>query len=39
MARFLKGILHPDGEIPLFNDSVLGVARPPAELLATTEST
>ena len=26
MARFLKGILHPDGEIPLFNDSVLGQA-------------
>ena len=37
MARFMKGILHPDGEIPLFNDSVLGVARPPAELLAATE--
>ena len=34
MARFMKGILHPDGEIPLFNDSVLGGARPPAELLA-----
>jgi len=37
MAQFMKGILHPDGEIPLFNDSVLGGARPPAELLATAE--
>lgn len=24
MLRFLAGILHPDGGIPLFNDSVLG---------------
>ncbi len=24
MARFLAGILHPDGEIPLFGDSALG---------------
>ncbi len=38
MARFLKGILHPDGELPLFNDSVLGTAPPPAELLARTDS-
>ena len=34
MARFLKGIIHPDGEIPLLNDSVLGGARPPDVLLA-----
>jgi len=38
MSRFLKGILHPDGEIPLFNDSVLGATPPPAELLARTAS-
>jgi uncharacterized heparinase superfamily protein len=38
MARFLRGNLHPDGEIPLFNDSVLGGARPPAQLLAMAES-
>ena len=37
MAQFLRGILHPDGEIPLFNDSVLGGARAPAELLAMAE--
>jgi uncharacterized heparinase superfamily protein len=33
MARFLRGVLHPDGEIPLFNDSALGGARTPAHLL------
>jgi uncharacterized heparinase superfamily protein len=38
MARFLRAILHPDGEIPLFNDSVLGAARPSRQLLAMTES-
>jgi len=38
MARFLRGVLHPDGEIPLFNDSALGGARPPAESLAMAES-
>jgi uncharacterized heparinase superfamily protein len=38
MAEFLRGILHPDGEIPLFNDSALGGARPPAELLAMVET-
>ena len=37
MAHFLRGILHPDGEIPLFNDSALGGARAPAELLARDE--
>jgi uncharacterized heparinase superfamily protein len=26
MANFLRRVLHPDGEIPLFNDSALGVA-------------
>jgi len=34
MAEFLRGILHPDSEIPLFNDSALYAGRPPAELLA-----
>ena len=34
MAQFLKSIVHPDGEIPLFNDSVLGGARSPDCLLA-----
>jgi uncharacterized heparinase superfamily protein len=38
MTRFLRAILHPDGEIPLFNDSVLGGARPTRHLLAMTES-
>jgi uncharacterized heparinase superfamily protein len=37
MAQFLKGIIHADGEIPLFNDSVLGGARPPDALLAMAE--
>jgi len=37
MARFLAGILHPDGEIPLFGDSVLGEARSPRVLLALAE--
>lgn len=34
MREFLAAILHPDGEIPLFNDSVCGIARPSSELLA-----
>jgi len=34
MRAHLRRILHPDGEIPLFNDSALGVARPSSELLA-----
>jgi uncharacterized heparinase superfamily protein len=34
MASFLACMLHPDGEIPLFNDSALGVAPPAAGLLA-----
>jgi uncharacterized heparinase superfamily protein len=34
MAQFLHGVLHPDGEIPLFNDSVLDGARAPTALLA-----
>ena len=38
MAQFLRGILHPDGEIPLFNDSALGEASPPARLLTLAEA-
>jgi uncharacterized heparinase superfamily protein len=34
MGGYLRRILHPDGEIPLFNDSALGVAQPASELLA-----
>ncbi len=34
MADFLLRLLHPDGEIPLFHGSALGVARPVRELLA-----
>jgi len=34
MAGFLRCMLHPDGEIPLFNDSALSVAPSATELLA-----
>jgi len=34
MGEFLEALLHPDGEIPLFNDSALGEVRAPAELIA-----
>jgi len=34
MAEFLAAILHPDGEIPLLNDSVFGIARSAGELLS-----
>jgi uncharacterized heparinase superfamily protein len=34
MKVYLSRILHPDGEIPLFNDSAFGMARLPSELLA-----
>jgi uncharacterized heparinase superfamily protein len=34
MARYLSQIIHPDGEIPLFNDSQLDVTRPTAQILA-----
>lgn len=34
MAEFLSAMLHPDGEIPLFNDSAFGIAPHPRELLA-----
>jgi uncharacterized heparinase superfamily protein len=32
MSRFLHAIVHPDGEIPLFNDSAFGGARRAKEL-------
>jgi uncharacterized heparinase superfamily protein len=34
MAGFLAATLHPDGDIPLFNDTVLGQGPSPAELFA-----
>lgn len=34
MARFASVIVHPDGDIPLFNDSVLDQAPKPGELFA-----
>ncbi len=34
MAAYLRGILHPDGEIPLFNDAALGTASPAGEVLS-----
>jgi len=37
MANFLRCVLHPDGEIPLFNDSAMGVAAAPRELLMRAE--
>lgn len=40
MTAFLRAILHPDGEIPLFNDSALGfTTRTTAEVLARHSST
>jgi hypothetical protein len=37
MAIFLEGILHGDGEIPFFNDSVLGQAPSPEKILSRSE--
>lgn len=34
---FLGDMLHPDGEIALFNDSAFGIALPPADLRAYAE--
>jgi uncharacterized heparinase superfamily protein len=39
MITFLHGILHPDGEIPLFGDSCFGDTYPVAELQRLTEAT
>lgn len=37
MATFARILSHPDGEIPLFNDSALSMARPLTEVLALAE--
>jgi uncharacterized heparinase superfamily protein len=34
MGHYLSQIIHPDGEIPLFNDSQLDVTRPTAQILS-----
>jgi uncharacterized heparinase superfamily protein len=34
MADFFARLLHPDGELPLFHDAVVGVGHPARELLA-----
>lgn len=34
MGRYLNQIIHPDGEIPLFNDSQLDVTRPTSQILS-----
>jgi uncharacterized heparinase superfamily protein len=34
MAHWLKHVLHPDGQIPYFNDAALDVAPGPAQLFA-----
>ncbi len=33
MALFLINILHPDNDMPLFNDSAFGIAKKPGELI------
>jgi uncharacterized heparinase superfamily protein len=33
MSDYLSQIVHPDGEIPLLNDSQLGVTRPTAQII------
>ncbi|MDH7516213.1 MAG: alginate lyase family protein [Bacteroidota bacterium] len=38
MARFLRHILHPDGGIPLFNDSVEDFCLRPADVVLRAES-
>ncbi len=37
MADFLDGVLHPDGQLPLFGDSAFGIARCPGDVLAASE--
>lgn len=32
MIGFLRGVVHPDGEIPLFNDAAFGIEAPPDHL-------
>ncbi|MFN0063056.1 MAG: heparinase II/III family protein [Myxococcaceae bacterium] len=38
MGQWLARVLHPDGDIPLFNDAVLGQAPRPSELFARWET-
>ena len=38
MAKFLCGIVHPDGQISLFNDSAFGIELPSPELLGYASS-
>jgi uncharacterized heparinase superfamily protein len=33
MASWLEGLLHPDGDIPFFNDAAFGIAPRPAAIL------
>ncbi|MDH3254873.1 MAG: heparinase II/III family protein [Acidobacteriota bacterium] len=37
MSRWLGALLHPDGQIPLFNDAVFSMTGPPAPLLTDAE--
>ena len=37
MAYWLQGMTHPDGEISFFNDSAIGIACKPSELLSYAE--
>jgi uncharacterized heparinase superfamily protein len=38
MAVFLQGMVHPDGQIPLFNDSAFGIEQDPERLLSYCET-
>ena len=33
MASWLEGVLHPDGQIPFFNDAAFGISPPPLQIL------
>ena len=35
MRSWLTAVLHPDGEIPLFNDSAMGIAGHPADFIGS----
>lgn len=37
MLVFLKDIVHPDGELPFFNDTAIAISPPPRELIAYAE--
>ena len=38
MAAFLEGMIHPDRQIPLFNDAALGIEHDPDKLLSYYEA-